>query len=284
MPHAVDDALWNYYEYMRELLLCILAYNQEEVPKLAPTEMLNAGIRPTRINIFKWLRDHGQRADISCDLDQLRALTLPEWDAIIQYNGIVVKTADGKRNVNEVRFFCPALRADPRFQQANRDRKIVKVKVRFEPENFSELWLPASRGLLRIPNVTSDAKAQREDTLADFEQRFEFDASHRKQSKAAREQADLETSLRHDAISVTAKRERQEEISKSGKKISKSAQRRELRQNAENEQRLIGRLEDGVEASAPTTTAVAPTPSAGDAAELAVAAFLARVGGSDEAN
>lgn len=278
MPQPIDAALWNYWEYMRELLLWILEYNNQEIPKLAPTEMLIAGIRPTRINIFKWLRDHGQRADIQCDLDQLRALTLPEWPAVVQYNGVIVKTPDGKRNVAGPRYFCDALRDDPRFQHANSQRDVVPVSVRFEGENLAELWLPTSRGLLRVPNVASDSKARREDTLADIEQRYIEDTPARKQREATEDQKGLDTALRRDAVTTAAKRELESELRKCEVKISKSAQRKGLRANAAQEQKDIDQLargqQPGVPASAPSK---APPEhlATSDAAFAAVTAFMA---------
>lgn len=282
-PHPADAALLNYCEYMGVLIRWILDYNREEVPKLAPTEMRNAGLRPTRINIFKWLRDHGQRADIPCDLDQLRALALPQWDAKMQYNGIILKTADGKRDIAGARFFCEELRSDPRFIRANRDRQVIEIKVRFEPENFAEVWLPTSRGLLRVPNQAMDTKAQREDTLADMDQRRIADAPARELRKAECDQHDLNEILRRETVTDRARRELNQELAQQGKRISKAAQRANLRQNAVDEQRLVERLEAGGEPSLTTisNTPAALAPPAGDAAELAVVAFLAKVGGSD---
>lgn len=276
MPHPVDDALWNYWEYMRELLLWILEYNQQEVKHLAPTAMLNAGIRPTRINVFKWLREHGQRADIPCDLDQLRALTLPEWRAVIQYNGVVVKSPNGNRNLDDIRFFCEELRADPRFVRASTERKSLPVSVRFEPENIAELWLPSSRGLLRVANVVSDREAMRLDTVADMEHRYVLDAPVRRQRAIEQEQNEVDTALRRDAITIQAARELQAEIQAAKKKPSKTSQRKNLRRNAIREQELVEKIHHpGPPRSTSSTSPIQSSSPTGDsAAENAVDAFL----------
>jgi hypothetical protein len=87
----VTQGLWNYYEYMRELIEHVVRHNSEvEVPDLAPDDMLLADppIRPTRINIYHWLTDRGMNVSLPCDYEALRAFTLPDVNAVIRKNGI----------------------------------------------------------------------------------------------------------------------------------------------------------------------------------------------------
>lgn len=276
-PHPANLALWNYYEYMRELLLWIIEYNNQEVEHLAPAEMLIAGVQPTRIAIFKWLRDHNQRADIQCDLDQLRALTLPECKAVIQYNGILVKLEDGTRNAPILRFFCEQLRDDERYKRAAAaNRKSQPVSVRFQREDISELWLPTSRGLLRVPNVTSDPKARREDTLTDIEQRLASGAESREEAQAHCDQSELTATLRREGITTAAAKEVKSELRNAPQKNSKSSQRKDLRLHAITEQAEAKRIWNGNPPSPdPPPQELTPAPAtSSDAAANAVATFL----------
>jgi hypothetical protein len=43
-------------------------------------------------------------------------MTLPTFDAVIQYNGIVLKYEDSNRRIRELRFFSERLRSDPRYR------------------------------------------------------------------------------------------------------------------------------------------------------------------------
>jgi len=273
-PHPADSALWNYGEYMHALLRWIIDYNREEVEEhLAPTAMLKAGLRPTRINIFKWLRDHGQRADIASDLGQLRALTLPEWPAVFHYNGIVLKSADGSRNLEGLRFFCEELRDDPRFARANQERITVPAFVRFEPEHIAQLWLPSSRGLICVPNVESDREAKNSDTVADMEHRYVLDAPNRHKVAVEQDKQRLERLLLNDAISTNASREARAELQTGEKKVSKTSQRKNLRKNVAEEQELVRQLpRDPSSEPFPASAATgAEVPVAVDAADEAVA-------------
>lgn len=279
-PHPADLALWHYFEYMRELLLYIIEYNNSEVRERAPTEMIIAGVRPTRLNIFRWLRDHNQRADIPFDVDQLRAVTLPEWPAVMQHNGIIVKTADGAKNIPGLRFFSEALRDDHRFKHANTSRAVVPISIRFKPESLGEIWLPTSRGLLRIPNVTSDERLRREGTLQDLLDHMKSEDVRRDQAKQADDQAELDTVIRREGITATATREAVEELKSMQKKVSKSKQRSGMRSNKAIEQEAVGKIVRG-NGESPTTstrTQVDKLPSvqaaSSDAANRAMASFL----------
>lgn len=234
-----DFALWNYYEYMREYLLTCIAYNNTEAPELAPTRMLMEQIRPTRINILKWLLAHDQRADIIVDLNLLRAWTLPIHHAVIQYNGIILKYPGSENNVHGPRFMSEALREDPRFVEAVRLRRTSRVQVRFQQENLRELWLPSDRGLLRIPNVASDDTLLRRGTLADLASYREAEADRSAKLQQTSDQAAAEAVQRHLATTEGAKVELREQMTASPDRISRAKRRASLRTNAATEQQII---------------------------------------------
>lgn len=234
MPIALDDALWNHYEYMHGLLLHIIAYNNTEVGHLAPTAMKIAGIRPTRINIFKWLRDHDQAADVSCDLEHLRALTLPSWPAVMQYNGIILKSPDGKRNLPDLRFYCDELGNDHRYARARSERVCVPIDVRCDGNDLEAIWFASGGRLRRVPNVLSDNKLMREGTVSDLLDYMESEDKHRRGAEGDGQQAKLDRLIENEIKTDTARAQVRDEAARSGKP-SKRKQRENLRENATSE-------------------------------------------------
>lgn len=237
--HAALSALWNYDEYMREYLLLCIAHNHTEVPALAPTEMLVAGIRPTRINILKWFISHGQRADVPFDLDMLRAWTLPTFDAVIQRNGIFLNYPGTRVRIHELRFMCDALRSDPRFIKAGKTGRVIPTQVRFQGENLAELWLPQASGLLRVPNVSSDRYLLDHATLADLAQHRESEIARQVKLQQSEDQADAEIVQRRETTTANAARELKRQREKSGARISKATQLGNLKANVVREQAFI---------------------------------------------
>lgn len=267
-------ALWNYYEYMREYLMRCIAYNNTEVPELAPTRMLMEQIRPTRINILKWLLQHEQRADISVDINLLRAWALPVHDAVIQYNGIILTYPDTASHVRGPRFMSDALREDRRFVEVARRRRTRCVKVRFQQENLAEVWLPSNQGLLRIPNVASDDFLLRRGTLADLASHREAEADRSARMQQTRDQDAAEAVQRRLATTEGAKIERREQMTATPSRTSRTKMRANLRANAAAEQQAISSPDFGNAPPEPTSpkttgdqrTAVDPDAAAADAA------------------
>lgn len=277
--HPALSALWNYDEYMPEYLLLCIARNNEEDSKRAPTEMVAAGIRPTRINILKWLISHGQRADIPFDLEMLRAWTLPTVDAVIQRNGIFINYPGTRIRVHELRFMCDALRNDARFIKAGMTGRVIPTQVRFQGENLSELWLPQDSGLLRVPNVSSDRYLLDHATLADLAQHHESEAVRQATLQQSTDQSEAEVVQRRDAITANAGRELKRQREKSGTRVSKAMQLRNLKANAEREQafirfRALGKRPEQPALPHPAAADAQPV-RADDAASVAAASFAA---------
>ena len=279
-PHPSDAALWNYREYMRELILYYIDYNNTEVPELAPTAMIKAGVRPTRINIFIWLRDHGERADLPYDIEQLRAMTLPEWPAVMQYNGIVLKNLKGDRNIPKARFFSDELRNDHRFKAANSSKIVVPIKVRRATERIDEIWLPTSNGMIRVSNVVADAELLRDGCYSDLLDHMESEDKARDEAKKGRDQKDFETVVRKDQITTEASSEKQRELRKLDRKPSKARSRAGLAANRENEAAALAEAGLGLPAkTAPRTQSTQHGESKGggdEATNSAMDAFLKR--------
>lgn len=236
-PHPADSALWNYYEYMREYLLYCLEALDREVPERAPTQLIAEGLRPTQINILKWLMDHGQRADIAFDPDQLRAMTLPTFDAVIQYNGVVLKYPDSNHRVEELRFFSEKLRDDERYKRAAATRTIIKVHVKFDQQSLGELWLPGGSEVIRCRNVSSDDYLILHGTLADLAQHREAEAVYRAEHQQTRDQASAAKAAGRAATTTAAAAEQKQQ--QGGIRTPKSEKHGDLRPNAAAEQSVI---------------------------------------------
>jgi len=253
-PHPADSALWNYSEYMREYLLYCLEALDQEIPERAPTQLTATGLRPTRINVLKWYMDHGQRADIAFDPDQLRAMTLPTFDAVIQYNGIVLKYPDTNHRIKELRFFSEKLRDDERYKRAAATRTVINVSVKFEWQSLGELWLPGGREVIRCRNVSSDDYLILHGTLADLIQRREAEAVYRSEHQQARDQASAAIAVRRDATNAAAAAELNTQQGSS--KTPKAQKHAGLNHNAMAEQGVIESA-----GLTPTSTAARVQPS-----------------------
>lgn len=256
-PHPADSALWNYYEYMREYLLYCLAELDVEDPVHAPTRLKAQGLRPSRINILKWHLDHGQRADVAFDPDQLRAMTLPTFNAVIQYNGIVLKHPGSNHRVEELRFFSKKLRGDERYKRAAATRTAVKVRVKFDQQSLGELWLPGSHEVIRCRNVSSDDYLRLHGTLADLTQYREAEAVHRAENQQARDEASGAKAARRDATNAAAAAELKAQ--QGSTKIPKAKKHADLDRNATAEQAAI---ESAGLTPTSTTAQVRPSPAA----------------------
>lgn len=233
--HPANEALWNYYEYMREFLRMIIAYNNEEVPHLAPTAMIKEGVLPTRINILKWMMKRNMRADLPCNVDQLRAFTLPSRDAVMTKTGIHLLMPDGIRHVPQIRFFAPALKNSHAFEDAVKNDCSVAIKIKGKGDDLSGVWFALPSGLTRIPNVKSDDDFMREATLVDHIHWTESEDLRKDKNRSAEDQGKLDTLLGREAITLRAKREVKAEQAALPKKISKQQSRSQLRKNRDEE-------------------------------------------------
>lgn len=286
--HPADFALWNYFEYMREYLLVCIKYNKMEVPVLAPTEMIAEGVRPTRINILKWLLAHGQRADIAFDLDQVRAWTLPSYQGVIQHNGIVLKFPESDIRVRELRFFCDDLREDQRFTNAASTRRVSPINLKFAREDLSQVWLPTEHGLLRVPNVASDGFFLQRGTLADLASHREAEAVHQAKQQHDTDQAEADEAQRREAITLGAKEELKRKTESAPTKSSKAEQHANLRNKAAAEQaaisssRIVENSRCEAEAAATDDSSSKKDAEDDDAAGLAMTTFLNRLTGAQQ--
>lgn len=234
--HPALDALWNYAEYMREFLLMLIDYNNEEVEELAPTAMLLEGARPTRINILKWMLAKNMRADLPCDVERLRAFTMPQTDAVMTKRGIRLLMPDGRSYVPDVRFYSPALQASPQFREAVANNKGVNITVRQSETDLSRVWFAVpNNGLTSISNVSSDDDLKEIGTVVDLVERVKERALEKDRQRVDEDQRELEKLQRREVTTNRAKAKLAEELAALPAKPSKKSTVSNLKKNRSEE-------------------------------------------------
>lgn len=276
--HPALEALWNYAEYMREFLLALIAYNNEEVELLAPTEMVIEGIRPTRINILKWMMERNMRADLPFDLARLRAFTMPPIEAVMTKRGIRLLMPDGRNHVPEIRFYADGLQDSPQFKEAVAKNRGVNITIRQCETDLSRVWFAIpNRGLTSIPNVSSDEDLKEMGTVVDFLQRVKERALAQDMHRGDEDQQGLEKLQRREAITNRGKSELAGELVKQPRRPSAKRVVSDLRKNRDAEMEALKSrgspaAVDAAEAS--LTAAVVPPDEDSDAASEAMDAFM----------
>lgn len=236
---AAQYALWNYYEYMRELIQYILKYNNEEVPDLQPVDMLQEcpELRPTRLNIFKWMRDRGMTAELPRNVEDMRAFMLPDYPAVIRKNGVYIISSVGGREriIPRQRFSSPELVASGILSEVHRTGRVVFTRIKADPEDLSRAWLPTPNGLIPVRTTIRDTTLIKKGTLQDWSGiAFELDLQ-KKERQGEVDQADAIELFRHKEVTIAATAERDEERTKLKKAPSNSDIRRNLRANTKDE-------------------------------------------------
>jgi hypothetical protein len=270
-----DGALWNYYEYMREFILATIAHNDEEVPDLAPFDMRRAGVRPSRLNVFLWMRDHGMRADIPCDLNQLRAFTLPDRKAVMRRDGIHLLMERGGRRIPGYRFFSDDLTAHPLWQRACRSGSSPKLTVKLDSQDLSHIWLPTEKGLLRVPNVQAEQALLEGMTFGELTDEIAVQDLVSDCNREAQDQRGLDTLVRRGEITREAEREKKRQAADlPPTQVKRKRCRQSLRKNRAEEMAILA-SPLGTTAP-PVTDAKVGSVSTGatDAADQAMDAFL----------
>lgn len=240
--HPATLALWNYYEYVRELIFHVLDYNKQEAPDLAPLEMLREQpeLPPTRINIFKWLRDKGMTSELSYDLAALRAFTLPDQPAVIRKNGVHLMASfdSDLRVVPKLRYSSEQLVETGSLSKVKQSGTSIRVNLKIDPSDLRRCWLPTPLGMLELELQSSDSLL-REMSLPEWCHWLEEMSLETGLRKGHKQQSRLNVLLRRRATTDSAKHEAATEKSKLPKALSKAAQVRNLKRNRDTERAFI---------------------------------------------
>jgi len=238
--HPALAALWNYYEYMAELIKYVVWHNTEqEVPDLAPDDMLlaNPPIKPTRVNIYQWLTDRRMNVALPVDYEALRAFTLPDVDAVIRKNGIYLeaKVHGRKMLLPRLRYTSAELAATGLLSQVKQTGSPIHVRLKMDRNDLSQAWLPTKAGMIRIATSARDTTILAKLTLDEWILYLEEQVTRSDLAKGATEQSDADTLLRRMEITATASKELEAETAAIGKRPSKAKLTRDLDKNRADE-------------------------------------------------
>lgn len=242
--YPVVNALWNYHEYMQELIRHVLDHNNvEEVPDLAPVEMLMADppIKPTRSNIYRWLLSKNMATEVVVNVSAFRAFTLPDWPAVLHKNGVYIKAdiLGTTVRVARLRYSSKELVSTGLMSQVKQSNSPIDVTVKFDQEDLSRAWLVTKEGLIPIALQVKDQAFKQKLTLTEWLMFLSERALQSDMEKGERDQYDMDRVLRRADITSTAKAEASQEEKKLGGRPSKKSLKSNLSMNLAEEEALL---------------------------------------------
>lgn len=264
----VTSALWNYYEYMHELIEHIVWHNsKQEVPDLAPDDMLLADppIRPTRINIYNWLTERGMNVSLPYDYEALQAFTLPDVDAVVRKNGIYLemKILGRKMLLPRIRFTGAALVETGLMSQVKRTGSPIRTRLKMDENDLSQAWLPTKAGLIKVFSSARDTTINSRLTLTEYVCVVAERILGKDMRLGDEQQEQVNKIVRRAAITDTARLELKRE--KKGKRVSAASMKANLRQNREDELQYLREQHREQEASARPPVDLSQLPQAPEA-------------------
>jgi hypothetical protein len=273
--HAAIAALWNYYEYMAELIKYVVWHNTvQEVPDLAPDDMLlaNPPIKPTRVNIYQWLTDRRMNFSLPVDYEALRAFTLPDMDAVIRKNGIYLeaKVHGRKMLLPRLRYTSAELAATGLLSQVKQTGSPIHVRLKMDRNDLSQAWLPTKAGMIRIATSPRDTTILTKLTLDEWILYWEEQVTRNDLAKGTTEQSDADTLLRRLETTATASKELEAEIAAIGTRPPKTKLTRDLDKNRAEELKSLQEQEQAFSrARSPVAAPIARAPIETDEASAA---------------
>lgn len=246
--HPADAALYNYYEHMRDFLLYVIFHNfKEEVPRLRPTDMLlqDPSIRPTRINIFNWMRDHEMCNDIVCDPADMRAYMLPTIAASIDKSGLHLLVVINSRitSLDALPYISTEPSALEMMSLSKRTNKVLDVKVHMDEQDLSAVWLPTTEGLQKWDCRVKETTLLQKFTLNEYMSRIAGETMTRDLAAEEFQSTQGREVHRKKTVTANAIAERDRKLASLEKKPSKAALNRGTRQNGAEEQQILDRQE-----------------------------------------
>ncbi|MCO5357772.1 hypothetical protein [Acidovorax kalamii] len=242
--NPASEALWNYSEYMSELIKYIVWHNcEEEVPNLAPDGMLLAipSIKPTRINIYHWLTRQGLNVGLNFDYNDLRAYTLPDIQAVICKNGIrlIGKVHGRKMRLLRLRYTSEALAKTGLMEQVKLTGKDIPIMLKMDATDLSQAWLPTRNGLIRVLHSARDKIINKNLVLDEWITYCEDQVIRNDLSNNERDQQGADKVQRFAALTDSARADVRAEIAMLNKKPSLVSLVSHLDQNKREELALL---------------------------------------------
>ncbi|MDO8777852.1 MAG: hypothetical protein Q7K57_55860 [Burkholderiaceae bacterium] len=238
--HPAVNALWNYSEYMHEYILEVLRHNNEEASHLAPVAMLseNPPIKPTRLNILKWLRAKGMSVEIPCDSEAMRAFMLPDFTAVVRKDGVhlMAKVLGHNIVVPRLRYMSDELLATGLLTKVKTEGVTIKTTLKMDGADLTQAWLPTKIGMIKLQCCADDMHGI---PLIDWLQHIERSTLNGDLNKETMEQEATDKEERRAAKTAKATRELKAEISQLKKAPSKASLTKHLMANQEAEIALL---------------------------------------------
>lgn len=219
-PLAISKALLYHYEYVRLLIQWIHWVNcQQQVPHLRTIEMIRDGVKPTRIDIYRWKLANGYVAGIPADPLFCRAQLLPSFKASVQRNGLVLHrpgTGNTVELLEDARFNDRYLAESGLYRYRDKDGK-PHIEVRANPDDLSEVLLIDLNGIHVIKNTSNDLILVTEGCVADLCAKNERGKIEKVETASKRDQDESDQRAFRKETEASAKEERQAEIERRGK-------------------------------------------------------------------
>ena len=207
----IKNGLLHFHEYMNIWIRDVVRHNTvEEVPDLAPDEFLLQvpKIKPTRINIYKWMTANHMNVSIPYRFEEVEQYTLTDHDAVIRKNGVflLVEHEGYKKTLERLRYTSPELARTGLLSEVKQTGKSIRVRVKVDPENPSTCYLPTKQGMLQLVHDEEDVMLRRMTTYEWFE--FTAEAKLQNQLNAQeRDQIDADELQHKDSITHQAMKE-----------------------------------------------------------------------------
>jgi hypothetical protein len=239
-PLPIKNALLTKFEYIRLALLWVYWANTlQEVPHLVTAEMRRAGVAPYRIAIYNWAKQEGLVQSRPIDPLLLQAKLLPNFNASIQRNGIVLHRPDTGNAVEllpNANFFGDYLVTSGLIRSAmNGGRKHITVKA--HPDDLSKVLLVDHEGVHVLKNTSSDAVWMHEGSIPDL---CVLSDTERREAVARASQRDQDLSDQRafrEATQDKARSERKQERLEAKTKGARKTTRSQVRANQAAEAR-----------------------------------------------
>lgn len=236
-PCRASLARLNFFEYMPHLIEHVLHHNNKEIITLPTIEMRLDGVEPTRRGVVEWMMATGYMASAPTDLKLLRIHCLPRLNACLQADGLHIydPTFSGKRIIPKLIYTSDWLQRSGMLERASSAR--WRLEAHLNPSDLSKVWInldgikcldlkSADPDMLQVPLLDWLA-VSRDDRLVGFLAHVD------KTTEGVNRVASIKRAT------AEANRERNAEIKAIGSRPTKTAQRRDKRNNTAAERAAI---------------------------------------------
>jgi hypothetical protein len=254
---AITKALLSLFGYERLLIQWIHWYNtKQEVRHLLTVEMRRDNVKPTRIEIYRWLKKNGYVAGLKRDATHLKSQLLPTFTASIKRNGLILhrpKTGEAVELLHGALFSDSYLATSGLIRAALNGGK-KHIEVRADPDDLSRVYLFDAKGMHVIPNVSEDLILAQEGSIADLGGMNDSDRQDKVETASERDQAEAEMrSIRVEAV-AEAKRSKNAAKAEGQTASPVKRDRSSVRKNQQQEKRAqldaaVSRANNSVDAN-----------------------------------